>query len=184
MAYFYATPEDLLPVLSNVEARRRIAYTLTGHVNEPKVRSFASARELPTLFEPAPTHSTATGYSYLLTEATKPISLRELAPYGGKSRWAVDQLNNPDSTVLRHGGHYGSRVLLSGEIRSASKSAIAISLQRAFDAAVRKHFVRIQAFYVGKQAEALLDSGYRLTTSAQSPHEYDLHRQHLPNSDA
>ena len=176
MAHFFATPEDLLPVLLSVEASRHLAYTLTGHVDRPDAHSFHTCRELATLFEPPPTDSASTGPAYLITEATASVSLRELSTYNGKKRWAVDQLLNPDSTVLRHGGIHGARVLLSGEVRTASKSSTATSLQRAFDVAFRKHFVRIKAFYVGSRAEALLDSGCRLTASSQSPSEYDLRR--------
>jgi hypothetical protein len=184
MSRFFATPEDLLPVFSSVEARRQVVYTLMGHVSEPDVRSFSAASELPTLFGPAPADSVSAGHAYLVTDATNNVSTRELSPYRGAPRWAIDQLNNPDSAVLQHGGFFGKGVLLHGSIRTASKSAVAIGLQRAFDVAIRKHFVRVQAFYVGKQAESLLDSGYRLTFSAGAPGEYDLHRQPVPRSDA
>ena len=176
MAHFFATPEDLLPVLLSVESRRAIAYTLTGHFHEPTVRSFLTARDLPTLFEQSPSGSAATGPAYLLTEATTAILLRKLSPYDGEPRWVVDQLDNSDSTVLRHGGYFESNILLNGEVRTSSKSAVATSLQRALDAAIRKRFVRIQSFYVGKQAEVLLDSGHRLVHSVKSPREYDLRR--------
>lgn len=92
MAHFFATPEDLLPVLLSVESRRAISYTLTGHFHEPTVRSFYTARDLPTLFERSATGSAASGHAYLVTEAPTAIVLRELTPYGGQPRWAVDQL--------------------------------------------------------------------------------------------
>src|SRR4051812_861655 len=96
--------------------------------------------------------------------------------YAGKDRWAVDQLANPDSTILRHGGMFKSDILLAGEVRTASRTTAALRLQRAFDAAIRKTFVKIQAFHVGPEAVALLDSGYRLTAAEQSPPEFDLRR--------
>src|SRR3954471_19547928 len=92
-------------------------------------------------------------------------------PTGGRSDTA-----NPDSTVLRHGGLFQENVLLDGEVRTAYKTPVAQRLQRAFDAAIRKHFVMIQAFYVGLAAEALLDSGCRLTAAEQCPPEVDLRR--------
>lgn len=76
MAFFFATPEDLLPVLLDFEGRRAHPYTRCGHVNEPNVRSFCSAKELHTLFETAPHESYVHGPSYLVTEAGKPIALR------------------------------------------------------------------------------------------------------------
>lgn len=93
-----------------------------------------------------------------------------------KPRWAIDQLANPDSTVLWHGGLWRPDVLLSGRVASNSKTASSQSLQRAFDTQIKRHFSRIKAFYVGEEAAQLLDSGARLTTSVQSPLEYDLTR--------
>ena len=104
MDFFFATPDDLLPVLLDVEGRRALAYTQCGHVNEPNVRSFCSAKELPTHFKTAPHEAYVHGPSYLVTEAGKPIALRQLAPFGGQVRWAIDQLTNSDSTELSHGG--------------------------------------------------------------------------------
>jgi len=176
MAYFFATADDLLPVLLGIEARRKLSYTLMDHYGEPTAPSFSSVADLPTLSARTPTDTGSTGHAYLVTEAGSPISFRRLTPYLGKSRWAVDQLENPDSTVFKHGGFYSPTILLSGEVRTAATSKLATSIQRSFDTAIRKEFSRIQAFYVGKQAELLLDSGHRLTASAQSPAEYDLRR--------
>jgi hypothetical protein len=172
MAFFYATADDLLPVLLGVEARHPVVYTPCGHVTKRKVAHFSTARDLPTLFQPQPYESAISGPAYLVTEAGTKVALRQL----GKNRWAVDALANPDSTILRHGGLYGKKVLLHGEVRTAYKTKVAVRLQRAFDAAIRKHFVKIEAFYVGPGAEALLDSGCRLTAAEQCPPEYDLRR--------
>lgn len=176
MAFFFATADDLLPVLLSVETRQPVAYTLCGHVHEPRVDRYDTAQDIPTLFLPAPFESAGLGPAYLVTESGTAAVLRQLSRYQGKDRWAVDQLYNPDSAVLRHGGLYGDRILLDGEIRTASNTNGALRLQRAFDAAVRKHFVKIKAFYVGKQAETLLDSGFRLTAAEQCPQYLDLCR--------
>jgi len=176
MAFFFATADDLLPVLLSVEARRSIMYTPFEHVNEPRVNHFHTDRDLPTLFQPQPFESAVCGPSYLVTEAGTEVVLCPLSPYEGKDRWSIDQLANPDSTVLRHGGLYRDNVLLEGEVRTAHRTKVAARLQRAFDGAIRKHFVKIGAYYVGPGAEALLDSGYRLTAAEQCPLERDLRR--------
>ena len=176
MAFFFATSGDLLPVLLSVEARHSIVYTRVDHVNTSRVEPFCSARDLPTLFQPAPFESSVNCPTYLITESGTDVILEQLHCYDGKDRWAIDQLANPDSTILRHGGLYGDNVLLHGEIRTASKTQVAVRLQRSFDTAVRKHFVKIHSFYVGRDAVALLDSGFRLTAAGQCPLEFDLRR--------
>jgi hypothetical protein len=176
VAFFFATADDLLAVLLSVEARHALVYTPFDHVYEPRVEHFRTARDLPTLFRPQPFESAVSGPAYLVTKAGTEVVLRRLSPYEGKDRWSIDQLTNPDSTVLRHGGMYGDHVLLQGEVRTAYKTKVAMRLQRAFDAAIRKRFVKIGAFYVGPGAEALLDSGCRLTAAEQCPPESDLRR--------
>jgi hypothetical protein len=177
MAFFFATADDLLPVLLGVEEGLNVQYTQMGHIpSRDHVSTFTSARDLPTLFAPAQHESSVAGPMYLIMNSAAPIKLRELTPYRGQDRWAIDQLENPDSTIMRHGGLYDGRILLRGEIRTASRSPVASKLQRRFDAAIRKAFVKIKACYVGKGAEKLLDSGYRLSVAAQSPKELDLCR--------
>lgn len=176
MAFFFATADDLLPVLLSVEARQAVVYTPFDHVYEPRVEHFRTVRDLPTLFRAQPFESASSGPAYLVTEAGMEVTLRQLSRYEEKDRWSIDQLANPDSTVLRHGGMYGGHVLLQGEVRTAYKTKVAMRLQRAFDAAIRKHFVKIGAFYVGPGAEALLDSGCRLTAAEQCSLDSDLRR--------
>jgi hypothetical protein len=177
VAHFFATADDLLPIFSAVERRRQLSYTLTGHVTEPNCISHDHGIDLPTLYEPIAFEASVNCPSYLITEAQTSITLRELPLRNGRRQWAIDQILNPDSTVLCHGGIYQGSLLLHGRIATVSKSPVAQSLQRAFDSQLRKHFVRIKAFYVGPNAEKLLDSGFRLTGAAQSPSEYDLSRQ-------
>ena len=176
MAFFFATADDLLPVLLSIEAKHAVVYTPFEHVYEPRTEHFRTARVLPTLFKPQPYESAVGGPAYLVTVAGTDVVLRQLSRYEGKDRWSVDQLTNPDSTVLRHGGLFKENILLSGEVRTAYKTTVALRLQRAFDAAIRKHFAKIQAFYVGPAAEGLLDSGCRLTAAEQCPPEFDLRR--------
>jgi hypothetical protein len=176
MAFFFATGEDLLPALLRVESRHAVVYTPFEHIHQPRADYFRTARDLPTLFQPQPFESAVCGPGYLVTEDGTEVVLRQLSRYEGKDRWAIDQLANPDSTVLRHGGMYGDKVLLRGEVRTASKTKAALRLQRAFDAAIRRHFVKIGPFYVGPRAEALMDSGCRLTAAEQCPRESDLRR--------
>ena len=176
MTHFFATAEDLLPIFFEIEARRQLSYTLTGHITKPEVASYHRGNDLPTLHQPTTSEAAANCPSYLVTQVEQPVNLRKLPPYAGQNRWAVDQLANPDSTVLWHGGVFEGKLLLHGRVATTSKSSIAQSLQRAFDSQIRRHFSKIKAFYVGRKAEQLLDSGFRLTIAAQSPSEYDLCR--------
>jgi hypothetical protein len=178
MAVFFATPDDLLPVLLSIESRRPVVYTLFGSSSKPRVDHYTTARDLPTLFQPQPYGSAISGPAYFVTEAGTDVIIRHIRLNDGEDRWDVDQLANPDSTVLRHGGFYGDKVLLEGEVRTAYKTKAAVRLQRAFDNAIRKHFVKMvsfsTAYYLGSRAVAFLDSGGRLTSAEGRPPEYDI----------
>lgn len=54
MAFFFATADDLLPVILSVEAKHVVVYTPFDHIHEPRADHFHTARELPTLFRPQP----------------------------------------------------------------------------------------------------------------------------------
>ena len=175
MAQFYATSEDLLPLLASVESHLDVKYTPMGISSSKVVQSWHHGNELPTIGVPSPNESAISGPSYLVTLAATPVTPRLIRTECGDS-WVVDQLQNPDSTVLLHGGRY-EQVLLYGRVATASRTPGALKLQRVYEAAIRRSFARVQAFYVGEAAEALLDSGFRLTIGAKSPPEYDLSRQ-------
>ena len=92
MAFFFATADDLLPVLLSVEAKHAIVYTPTEHVHAPRADHFRTAQNLPSLFHPQPFESAVAGPAYLVTEAETEVVLRQLSRYEGKDRWAIDQL--------------------------------------------------------------------------------------------
>jgi hypothetical protein len=175
VTHFYATPEDLLPVLLNVEKRHSLRYTPCEHHGSRNIPSFTSATELPTLFKPAPYESAVLCPAYLVTNLSTEVVPRAFRSDGMKV-WAIDQLENPDSVVISHGGMYGDNILLYGRVSTVHKTPVAVRLQRAIESQLRKAFSKIHAFRVGKQAEALLDSGARLTIAKQSPQTYDLVR--------
>jgi hypothetical protein len=177
MLHFYATREDLLPVLASVEDKLDVRYTLMDEYSSKDIDFFHQGRDLPTLSQPSPSESAANGPAYLVTLGAEPARPRELPAFDGRTRLVIDQLENPASTVLLHGGRYGKHVLLYGRVATTSRAPTALKLQRAFESAIRKSFVRIKAFYIGQAAAVLLDSGVRLTSAVQSPREYDLSRQ-------
>ena len=176
MAFFYATAEDLLPVLLSVENKIRIKYTAFDHFKSPSVKAFASALELPTLNLPAPFESAVACPKYLVTHRDATVKPRKITRHDSKAAWSIDQLENDESTVFSHGGLFGEDVLLYGEIRTVHKDPVSQMLQRAFDTEIRISFKKIQSFRVGKHAETLLDAGVRLTGAKQSPRTNDLSR--------
>ncbi len=117
--------------------------------------------------------------NYLVTPATATVQVREVPQRSGGTRYAVDQLINPDSITLSHGGFFASGVLLSGCAGTASDTAFAKQVYRVFAAAVAKQFTRTRFYYIGAEAKTLFEQGCRLTACADSPPEYDLTQEHF-----
>lgn len=186
--YFYATKSDVLAVTSEIESKHPIKYVHFGHTTCLRPETFTTAEQIPHLGI-ASHPSAVAGDKFLVCDAAKKIQGRQLKtlteadaaksdfdlkPLIGKTRYAIDQLGNPDTISFAAGGTWKDGTLLHGSIGTASKSKRSLSLMREFELEIKKQFVRVKAFYVGPEALQLLKNGKRLTAAQQSPPEYDL----------
>lgn len=174
--YFFGLKEDLLPMLALVESKGALKYVRTGNflgdqVNDSVV-TFGAGAELPNLGKATADQWTGCD-SFLVSDPTTPINLRALQAIGG-DRVCLDQLENPDSIVFNPGGVWSDDVVLNGCIGTASESQVSQTLMKRFQAAIKKSFTKVKAFYVGPNALKLLESGIRLAGAVQSPRELDL----------
>ena len=170
--HFYALKEDLLPVLEAVERGGPLKYVRMGQSSTPNYESFAHGAGIPNLGN-ASSDSASSGQSFLVAGRDVPVNVRAINA-AGVERYAIDQLVNPDTVTLTPGGIWGEDVVLSGRVATVSNSAPAQELMKRFNSAFKEHFSKVKAFSVGPKAFALLSAGKRLTSSAQSPREYDL----------
>src|SRR5262245_19610778 len=170
---FFAVKDDLLPVLELIEGKGALKYARMGnfasHLIKDGIGAFDTGAGIPNLGR-ASADSAAACEAFLICERGTPIKLR---PVQGE-RVCVDQLANPDSVEFKPGGMWTEDVVLHGRVATASDSEISKALMKRFQAAVKKIFSKVKAFYVGPKALALLEGGKRLTISAQSPREFDL----------
>lgn len=172
---FFALKEDLLKLLELAESNGRLKYVRMGNFprNEIKedVSVFESGAEIPNLGQ-ASADSSASCEAFLISERETPINLRPVQ--GNVERVCIDQLANPDSIGFTPGGIWNEDVVLHGRIATASESKASQALMKRFHAVIKATFSKVKAFYVGPKALSVLESGKRLTISAQSPREFDL----------
>src|SRR5579862_7570802 len=103
---YYATANDLIPLFESVERTHGLRYTLKGLFQSKDIPFFARGADIPTLRLAAP-HANAIGCpQYLVVLATTQINIRPIQQTNGGTRYAVDQLLNPDSIVIAHGGFF------------------------------------------------------------------------------
>jgi hypothetical protein len=174
LRHFYATKDDLLPVIEAFEAKEPVKYVLTGLHRGAELTVYSRGRDIGTLGLPAPHANAISGYNYLVALSTEIIQVQTCPQNSGGVRYAVDQGVNPRTITLLHGAFFAPDVLLYGRVGTVSDEPVAIRLYRAFSGALTKRFHRIQEFWVGPNAAKLLVSGCRLTIGANSPREFDL----------
>ena len=170
---FFATKDDLLLVLCELEAKRQIKYTRAGMLKESEPEVWESAFALPGLGRAAGDQSVACD-SFLIFDGASTVNVVSQEMLNGDDRYDVDQATNPNSVILNAGGEWVDGSLISGGVTTISVSPISQWLMRAVHSGIKKHFTRVQAFWVGPEALAALRSGKRLTYAVQSPPEYDL----------
>jgi hypothetical protein len=113
---------------------------------------------------------------YLVLPAGRAVHVTRVTLNDGTTRYLVDQRGNPESIVFWPGGRWGDDVLLYGRFDTVWDGPVAQGLLRRSSRALRKHFEKIRAFWVGPEAARLLDAGVRLKLSASSAREFDLVR--------
>jgi len=171
--HFFALPDDLFPVFEAVEGKTAVSYTLAGIFDTPDLSSVHTGQALPSLNLPA-SGSSVNCATYLVTPVDVAVQVRPIPTAFGPTRFAIDQLFNPVSVTLIHGGFDANLTLISGRVATASGVPQAVRLQSAFTNAIGKLFKRVNAYWVGPKAMEHFQRGGRLTHNASSPSEYDL----------
>lgn len=172
---FFATKEDLVPLLEAVEHTVSIKYVRMGWSPGPEFDTYARGSEIPNLGQ-ASSESSISSDAYLVTLKERPVKTQSVRGLDRAQRYLLDQLGNPGSITFTPGGLWGNDVVLYGRVGTASEDSESQVLMKRFQSQIRKSFRKIKAYWVGPHAEALLDAGKRLTIAEQSPRDFDLTR--------
>lgn len=140
--HFFATKENLLPVLAAFDSKHQVKYTRTGLQFSPELVVYTSGNSVPTLGMSAPHSGAASGFNYLITPVDETIQIRTCRQNSGGIRYAVDQLINPRTICLLHGGFFSPDILLYGKVGTVSDNPIAIKLYRDFCSLITKRFTK------------------------------------------
>lgn len=172
---FFATEMDLVQLITSVEHELPVDFVRMGSSTSSVAQRFSTVMSLPNLGH-ATSDAAATSDEYLIVLKGHPVVGRRVEGNDGVTRYFFDQLANEASITFSPGGLRGSDVLLHGRVATASDDEISQSLMKHFAKALRSSFRKIKAYWVGPEAEALLDAGKRLTISVRASREFDLTR--------
>jgi hypothetical protein len=172
---FFATRNDLLDLLGEVESRRMVHYIEAGMFDSPEIATYRLASQIPDL---GVIHVDAShkGLSLLIADDATSFAYEIVPQRRGGVRYAVDQKENPDTIDLIPGGQFDDRTILAGRFGTCTDSPMSASLFNVVGRVARKKWPRIKGNFVSSEALAILDGGGRLTDDLRSPREYDLQR--------
>ncbi len=170
---FFATKNDLLSALCDLEAKRKIKYTRAGRIEGPEFQVWESGANLPGLGRAAGDQA-ITCDAFLIVDGASVVTVVLQEMLNGDDRYDLEQARNPDSVILNVGGEWVDGSLISGSATTISDSTVSQSLMRTLHSGIKRHFTRIRGFWVGPEALAELRAGKRLTYAVESPPEYDL----------
>jgi hypothetical protein len=172
---FFATPADIVPVLRRFEANAPLKFVEMGNLTTPNRAIYLYSSAIP---DPGvSTHESGSGSAaFLVTHRGKKNHMHTFVGYDGDKHWTLENSDNEESVVLTPAGLWKD-ILLPGTMDTLhTKNEVAQQLMRWFLSALRQEgFTKIERWWLGKEAFAMLESGKRLSTTAeQSPPQFDL----------
>lgn len=179
---FYATAADLGLVLASLETEKALQYTSVGLFDESNPQTYASYADIPN-FGHASHPDAVANPAYLVTFRGADVHIREVPQKQGGIFFAIDQMLNGDTVVLRPSARNGNGVLLCGVVSTVSQSETSKCLFELVGKKLRKAFKKVGEAFVGREAFDLWNSGVRLTIGTSSPPEFDLKRPQVDRSE-
>jgi hypothetical protein len=173
--YFFATPADASALLRLFESASPIKYVKYGQSETPNPPIYLSSASIPSLG--IATEATgSTSIAYLVSLHDSMNNMERFTDAAGRTRWLIDNGNNDSSTILTMAGLWGADILLPGNMCTLHDTKPAQQLMRGFSSALKKTgFVKVDMWWVGPEALAMLRAGKRLATAAvESPSDYDV----------
>ena len=170
---FFATALDLAPVLSLLEAQKKLQYTAMRRLVSSRPQTYFSYADIPDFgqtYDP----TAVMNPTYLVAPQGTGVQVETIYPKTGGVNFAVNQGLNKDTVVLRPGGMFGHDVLLYGSIGTVSESDASFELYDFMVEPYLARFAPVNEFFVGAEALDLWKSGVRLTTSATGPSDSNL----------
>lgn len=170
---FFATYNDIEKILLKVEEMHSIKYYLAGLFDDNKPNVFSTFKEMRNLGY-TNVNDWNQDYRYVILPKENILKIREVLQYNNGIKFAVDLLENQIGVVVQFGGIHKNNIMIAGSFGVISESKFCAKIMALIKKEVFTKFQRVGGFFVGAEAEKLLNSGWRLVINTQSPTQYDL----------
>jgi hypothetical protein len=149
-----------------------LALTECGLFDEPQPKNFLF-NEMQNLGISA-TGNHLTDKTFLLHDVSATIVAREVPQRRGGVKYSIDQQKNSRTVGLKSGGAFGEKIVIAGQLGQGTGDSFSDEPAARLLRELRKQFKKINSYYVGPYADAILKSGGRLTINVAASTEYDL----------
>ncbi len=170
---FFATTADIANVIKDVEHNHQMFYVKSDLSKDASTQPISTGLSIPALGQAA-NDDTMHCPAYVVTQSIEAISIRAIPQRSGGVLFAVDQLSCPHSIILRPGGLFDRKAIISGSCGTTTNTDVSKRLFTVWSLAFKDQFRRVRSFMVGPEAERLLDEGFRLTSRMSAPQSHDL----------
>lgn len=170
--FFFGTKGDILSIFYEAEKNLSLRYVESGLFEENNSLIYYSIDSIPGLG--INTSGEAISKSYLVLSKKEELTVRDVLQRNGTMNYAIDQLENPDTTVFWPGGIYEDKYLIQGRLASISDSSRSKDLQKEITKIIKKKFKRINGAWFGDEARSLEKKVRFITISIHQPKEYDV----------
>ncbi|WP_326981995.1 hypothetical protein VUJ46_17455 [Chryseobacterium sp. MYb264] len=170
---FFATKEDIEPIMKIIEYNHSIRYYEMGLFDERESSTYNSVLEILNFGTPK---NSDWNKDLRLMAMPKgiPLVTRTVPQVKGGVKYAIDPSQNQTSICFQFGGIYNEGILLAGSCGTAFINDFSLEVFKDFSSHIKKEFKKIDNFYVGEKAEEKLKEGWRLVTNEKLSKEYDL----------
>jgi len=170
---FFATGQDQLPNLLQVEAELKLEYVLMGMFKSRKLTVYSSAAKLPDLGVVEDGHYMQTP-CYMVKPKEKRITVEKVPQNAGGVLYNIGLFKNMTPISFRPSGCFGRKVLIPGRVDSRVGNKTSLALARHFWRVLTKGYVRVGRYWIGPEAYRFLAKGGRLTPAVQCPPDMDV----------
>lgn len=174
--HIFATKADLEELLRAIESQRELQFVRAGLFDVPVLNRVTTLFNDPNLgiaLKGDNNHEAR----YLVADRKESISFETVPQHGGGTKYAIgNQKFNPKTIEFRPGGVFNEECMIDGRAATISDDEASLAIFKLFSKEIKRRLKRIQSFWVGAEAEKLLDKGWRLTTGVTTPPIYDLKR--------
>jgi len=173
---FFATRDDLKMVLTDVESQEQLKYVLEGAFEINEVLEYRSLIGNP-LVDKSNAGTSTLCHIFMVVPNDIKVEARKVPQRKGGVLYFVDSDNLDKPVRIRPGGVFKEGIIIEGVVDMMTGNPDSERIFELFKKATKQHFKKIHQYWVGPEAKACLEKGWRLTQAEAKSEEYDLKKK-------